>query len=185
MNNIDDLTKLTPEAGTKDLKPCQIPIINIPTSLSGGEYSPGAGATDTRDHHKAGFTHPSMGAELIILDPALSISTPARIWLSTGMRAVDHCVEGLCSLDHRVMDETDACAVRGLRMLVPNLLETKKEWEALEPRLQEMMGVIEAMKRMSTGVPMGGESCDWAPVGAVGGGAWGDELYYVTCRVEV
>jgi alcohol dehydrogenase class IV len=96
-----------------------------------------------------------MGAELIILDPALSVSTPARIWLSTGMRAVDHCVEGLCSLDRRVTEETDGFAAEGLRLLVPSLLRTKREWEAEGPRLTEMMGVIEAMKSMSGGVPMG------------------------------
>jgi alcohol dehydrogenase class IV len=163
VHTLDDLANLDAAAGTQGLKPCQIPIINIPTSLSGGEYSQGAGATDTRDHHKVGFTHPSMGAELIILDPALSISTPARIWLSTGMRAVDHCVEGLCSLDHRVTAETDEYAAKGLSMLVPSLLETKRDWEAEGPRLAEMMGVIEAMKSMSTGVPMGETSCIMLP----------------------
>ena len=170
MHSLDDLAKLDAAAGTQGLKPCQIPIINIPTSLSGGEYSPCAGATDTRDHHKVGFTHPSMGAELIILDPALSISTPARIWLSTGMRAVDHCVEGLCSLDHRVTAETDGCAAKGLSLLVPSLLETKRDWESEVPRLAEMMGVIEAMKSMSTGVPMGGSHAIGHQLGPLGVG---------------
>lgn len=158
MSSIDDLSKLTTDDFNKikNVKPCQIPIINIPTSLSGGEYSPFAGATDTRNHHKAGFSHPSMGASLIILDPALSISTPARIWLSTGMRAVDHCVEGICSIDPKAGEETDKFADKGLRMLVPNLLETKEHWEDEKPRLEEMMGVIEAMKALGTGVPMGG-----------------------------
>ncbi|TVY86168.1 U3 small nucleolar RNA-associated protein, partial [Lachnellula willkommii] len=109
-------------------KPPQIPVINIPTSLSGGEYSPLAGATDTRTKHKAGFYHPSMGADLIILDPALSVSTPERIWLSTGIRAVDHCVEGLCSTDPSAGPESDKAFIAGLKLLVPNLLLTKKNW---------------------------------------------------------
>jgi alcohol dehydrogenase class IV len=96
-----------------------------------------------------------MGADLIILDPKLSITTPARIWLSTGMRAVDHCVETLCSLNSKTSEEGDKFAASGLATLVPNLLKTKMDWENEDARLAEMMGVIEAMKAVATGVPMG------------------------------
>ena len=153
---LDDLEKLTAEAESKDLKPPSIPLINIPTSLSGGEYSPFAGATDKRTNRKRSFAHPYLGADLIILDPALSVSTPERIWLSTGIRAADHCVEGLCSTSPNVSKDSDARFGEGLKLLVPNLLITKKSWEAEEPRLKEMMGVIEAMKAFGQGVPMGG-----------------------------
>jgi alcohol dehydrogenase class IV len=86
-----------------------------------------------------------MAPSLVILDAALSISTPERIWLSTGMRAVDHCVEGLCSMSSLVGTESDEGFSRGLRLLVPNLLKTKNDWENQEARLNEMMGVIAAM----------------------------------------
>ncbi|CAG8975422.1 hypothetical protein HYALB_00010369 [Hymenoscyphus albidus] len=159
-NNVsttDDLAKLPGAAKTPNLNPPTLPIINIPTSLSGGEYSPFAGATDLRTHHKASFSHPQMGADLIILDPRLSISTPAQIWLSTGIRAVDHCVEGLCSLDANVSPATDASFAAGLKLLVPNLLITKKEWENEEARLGEMLGIVKAMGPLlgSTVIPMG------------------------------
>ena len=143
---VDDLAKLGADVKTPNLLPCQIPIINIPTSLSGGEYSPNGGATDMRTHRKSSFAHPSMGAELVILDPALSVSTPERIWISTGMRAVDHCVEGLCSTSPAVGEASDCAFKEGLKLLVLNLLRTKKEWENQEARLSEMMGVIKAMK---------------------------------------
>lgn len=156
MSELDDLEKLTAEAKTKDLKSPSVPVINIPTSLSGGEYSPFAGATDKRTDHKRSFAHPDMGADLIILDPALSTSTPESIWLSTGIRAVDHCVEGLCSTNPNVSEESDRGFTEGLKLLVPNLLITKKDWNAEEPRLKEMMGVIEAMKALGHGISMGG-----------------------------
>lgn len=156
VKTLDDLSNLTSDAQSSDPKPCQIPIINIPTSLSGGEYSAFAGATDTRHDHKASFAHPSMGAALIILDPALSVSTPEETWLASGVRAIDHCVEGLCSLDDKVSRDSDAHFEKGLRLLVANLLITKGDWEAEEPRLNEMMGVIEAMKGLASGVQMGG-----------------------------
>jgi alcohol dehydrogenase class IV len=87
-----------------------------------------------------------MGAQLVILDPALSVSTPERIWISTGMRAVDHCVQGLCSISPAVGEASDHAFKDGLKLLVPSLLKTKKDWGNQETRLNEMMGVIEAMK---------------------------------------
>lgn len=94
-----------------------------------------------------------MGASLIVLDATLSITTPAKIWLSTGVRAIDHCVEGICSLE--ATKDSDDSATKGLRMLVPSLLETKGNWEAREPREQSMRGVVHAMKAVGAGVPMG------------------------------
>jgi len=69
---------------------------------------------------------------------------------------VDHCVEGLCSTHPKAGEESDKGFREGLKLLVPNLLRTKKDWEAEEPRLKEMMGVVEAMKGLGVGVPMGG-----------------------------
>lgn len=152
---LDELAKLAADVKTPNLLPCEIPVINIPTSLSGGEYSPFGGATDMRTHRKSSFAHASMGADLVILDPALSVSTPERIWLSSGMRAVDHCVEGLCSLSPSVGEARDRTYKEGLKLLVPNLLITKKDWGNLDARLNEMMGVVEAMKGVKLGVPMG------------------------------
>ncbi|RDL37891.1 Dehydroquinate synthase-like protein [Venustampulla echinocandica] len=156
ISTLDGLYKLTADAKTQNLKPITMPVINIPTSLSGGEYSAFAGATNTRNHHKASFSHPTMGADIIILDPALSTTTPRGIWLSTGIRGVDHCVEGLCSLQPTVTEETEKRFSKGLKLLAPNLLLTAKDWEAEEPRLQEHLGVVEAMGALGLGVPMGG-----------------------------
>ncbi|PVH85323.1 Dehydroquinate synthase-like protein [Cadophora sp. DSE1049] len=156
VTTLSDLSKLTAESKPQDPKPCLIPVINIPTTLSGGEYSDIAGGTDTRTHHKVLFTHPSMLAHLVILDPELSISTPERIWLSTGIRAVDHCVEGLCSLDSKAGPETDRVLTAGLESLVRSLLLTKRNWGDEKARLDSMLGVVESMKGVSSGLPMGG-----------------------------
>ncbi|KAH6713130.1 alcohol dehydrogenase [Leptodontidium sp. MPI-SDFR-AT-0119] len=142
---LEDLSKIAAEAKPNHLKPCLIPVINIPTSLSRGEHPALAGGTDTRAHHKDLFTHLSMLAHLVILDPALSISTPERIWFSTGIRAVDHCVEDLCSLDIKAEPETDEVLSAGLKLLVPSLA-----------RLDSMLGVIKSMKGVGSGLPIGG-----------------------------
>ena len=71
--------------------------ISVPTTLSGGEFSAIAGVTDERTKVKELLRHPRIMPSAVILDPAITAHTPEWLWLSTGIRAVDHCVEGVCS----------------------------------------------------------------------------------------
>src|SRR5277367_4125771 len=80
------------------VKPPGVRMIAIPTTLSAGEFSAGAGCTDTQRHVKESFSHPQMIPRTVILDPAASMPTPEWLFLSTGMRAVDHAAEGICSV---------------------------------------------------------------------------------------
>ncbi|KAH8992844.1 alcohol dehydrogenase IV [Lactarius hatsudake] len=68
--------------------------IAIPTTLSAAEYSIGAGYTD-ESGHKANVNSPYLAPAGIILDAELTLPTPERLWLSTGIRALDHAVESL------------------------------------------------------------------------------------------
>jgi alcohol dehydrogenase class IV len=121
----------------------KVPIISIPTSLSAGEYSDFAGGTNDETHRKHSFQAPILGPRLIILDPELTATTPDKIWLSTGIRAVDHCVEILCS--NVYYEETDECALKGLGMLVPGLLRCKQNRNDYAARLDCQLGSVEAM----------------------------------------
>ena len=58
-------------------------------------------------------------------------------------------------MDSRTTEESDAICEKGLRLLVPNLLITKMNPPNEEARLNEMLGVIEAMKGVKAGIPMG------------------------------
>lgn len=79
-------------ADPEGVKPATIPCINVPTSLSGREWTKLGGATDEAGH-KSLYGHSSMFADLVIYDPALTIPVPERFWISSGVRAIDHCVE--------------------------------------------------------------------------------------------
>ena len=155
VTSLDELDTLHWDSPTyrKTLQPAKVPIICIPTSLSAGEYTSHSGATDARTHHKHPFAHPSIRPRLVILDPELSKTTPERIWLSTGIRAVDHCVETICSI--KATTKGDQAAENGLRKLMPGLLKTKEEPELLEPRLQCQLGAVDAISAVLQGVPMG------------------------------
>ncbi|KIY73131.1 Dehydroquinate synthase-like protein [Cylindrobasidium torrendii FP15055 ss-10] len=68
--------------------------IAIPTTLSAAEFAIGAGYTNEAGQ-KVGVSSPDLAASGIILDAELTLSTPERLWLSTGIRALDHAVENL------------------------------------------------------------------------------------------
>ena len=155
VTSFEDLAALPNDSPTRkeNVAPPNIPIISIPTSLSGGEYSPFAGGTNDDTHRKHSFAAPNKGPALVILDATLSKTTPASVWLSTGIRAVDHCIEALCSLQGK--PAADKTAEEGLRLLVPGLLRCKHDVDDIEARHQCQLGVIEAMKAVGLGVPLG------------------------------
>ena len=98
--------------------PCNAPSVRqvtVPTTLSAGEFSAIAGVTDERHKVKELFRHPRIIPRAVILDPAITVHTPEWLFLSTGIRAVDHCVEGICSNEAHPF--ADAQALRGLALL--------------------------------------------------------------------
>lgn len=68
--------------------------VAIPTTLSAAEYSMGGGYTN-EEGAKVAVSHTKLAPYGIILDAELTLSTPERLWLSTGIRALDHAVEQL------------------------------------------------------------------------------------------
>jgi alcohol dehydrogenase class IV len=135
-----------------DVKPATIPVINVPTTLSGGEFTHAGGATDLKSGHKMVLMHPSMYADLVVFDPALSLSTPERFWMSTGIRGVDHCIEGLYANMPNAKPEVSAELPATLRSLLVNLLKTKKNWGDLDARLQEFLAVKDCPKAVFNGI---------------------------------
>jgi len=70
------------------------PQIAIPTTLSAAEYTIGAGYTDDTGN-KVAVSSQELAPAGVILDAELTCPTPERLWLSTGIRALDHAVENL------------------------------------------------------------------------------------------
>lgn len=152
-----------------DVKVPEIPLICIPTSLSGGEYQALAGATEAKSRAKRGF-EPGRDPDLVIQDPELCGTTPAWVWLSSGVRAVDHCVEVLCSLQSN--EDGDSWARKGLMKLVPGLLRSKAGHgeDVLEARHLCQTGVVEAMCAVSAGMPLGASHAIGHQLGPLGVG---------------
>ena len=127
--------------------------ISVPTTISGGEFSAISGVTDERTKVKELLRHPRIMPATVILDPAVTRHTPEWLWLSTGVRAVDHCVEGICSGEAHAYG--DAQALKGLSLLASGLPRVKNNPADLDARLDCQLGTWLSMGPLSSGVPMG------------------------------
>jgi alcohol dehydrogenase len=110
--------------------------IAIPTTLSAGEFTPAGGVTDESTKVKGGVADPRLQARVVILDPTMTVETPAWLWASTGMRALDHAVEGSYSTRHQLV--TDVLATRAIALLTEHLLPSLQTHgdDELEHRMQ-------------------------------------------------
>ena len=149
--------------------------ISVPTTIAGGEFSHIAGVTDERTHVKQGLRHPLTMPRATILDPWLSVHTPEWLFISTGIRAVDHCVEGICAREAHPY--SDAQAMKGLSMLTQGLRRVKTDPGDIEARLDCQIGTWMSMAPLSAGVPMGASH----GIGYVLGGGFNVPHGYTSC----
>jgi maleylacetate reductase len=127
--------------------------ISVPTTIAGGEFSAIAGVTNEHTRVKEMLRHELVIPRAAILDPAITVHTPEWLFLSTGIRAVDHCVEGLCSREAHPY--ADAQALKGLSMLAQALPRVKADASDLDARMDCQIGTWLSMGALSMGVPMG------------------------------
>ncbi len=149
--------------------------ISVPTTIAGGEFSSIAGVTNTRTRVKEMLTHRLAMPRAVILDPALSVHTPEWLFLSTGIRAVDHCVEGLCSREAHPY--ADAQALKGLALLTQGLPRVKADPGDLDARMDCQIGTWLSTGPLTSGVPMGASH----GIGYVLGAAYGVPHGYTSC----
>ena len=115
-----------------------LPHIAIPTTLSASEFTSIAGTTKGKDHVKYKFSHLNMTPKLVFLDPVFTKETPDWLWISTGIRAVDHAVETLYTPVPNPINTS--LALQALKKLYYNLPISKKNPTNLESRLECQVG---------------------------------------------
>ena len=111
-----------------------LPMVAISTTLSGGEFTHFAGITDEVRKVKDLYIDSKLAARSVFLDPELTLHTPLWLWLSTGMRSVDHCIEALCSTSAHPF--TDGLAAHALTTLNRQLRACKADPQDLNARTQ-------------------------------------------------
>jgi maleylacetate reductase len=176
VRTVDDIDKVRANRGV--VPPMAAPSmrqISVPTTIAGGEFSALAGVTNQRTKVKEMLRHELVMPRAVILDPAVTLHTPEWLWLSTGIRAVDHCVEGLCS--HEAHPYADAQALKGLSMLTQALPRVKADPNDLDARMDCQIGTWLSMGPLSSGVPMGASH----GIGYVLGAEFGVPHGYTSC----
>ena len=134
-------------------KPPSLRTVAIPTTLSAGEYTASAGCTDTARGVKESFAHPLMMPKNVLLDPRATLHTPEWLFLSTGIRAVDHAVEDICSPECQPISE--GASYHALKLLGRGLAGVKADPLDLDARLDCQLGAWLSMVGSQTGVPKG------------------------------
>jgi maleylacetate reductase len=154
VQGVADIDRIRAHKGVApDINAPTVRQISVPTTIAGGEFSAIAGVTNARTKVKEMLRHELVIPRAAILDPAVTVHTPEWLWLSTGIRAVDHCVEGLCSREAHPY--ADAQALKGLSMLTQALPRVKADAGDLDARMDCQIGTWLSMGPLSAGVPMG------------------------------
>lgn len=145
----------TPDGKTErpPTKPPGLRSIDVPTTLSAGEFTAMAGCTDTMRHVKESYAHPLMMPQAVILDPAVTLHTPEWLFLSTGIRAVDHAVEDICSINPTPF--SDGVSMHALRLLAEGLPSVKANPTNLVARMNCQLGAWMSIMGAQNGVAKG------------------------------
>ncbi len=152
-NDVDTVDGMERIKGTAEIRPPTVRQVSIPTTLSAGEFSGLAGVTNEATRVKEMYRHPLTIPQAVILDPDVTRHTPEWLFLSTGIRAVDHCVEGICS--NESTEFSDASSLHGLSLLARGLSKVKADPSDRAARLDCQLGSWLSMTGLSAGVPMG------------------------------
>lgn len=115
-----------------------IPHVAVPTTLSGSEHTDLCGVTDRARNEKDLYRGPSLAPRAVVLDAELALRTPEALWAASGVRAIDHAVEGTLSARH--VPFMDALGAEGLRILRVHLAESVDAPDPLAARAECLLG---------------------------------------------
>ena len=149
--------------------------VAVPTTLSGGEFNARAGITDPRLRLKQSYMHPGIIPVSVILDGAITRYTPEWLFLSTGIRAVDHAVETFLSIDAN--DYWDSSALHALRLLGEALPRVRSNPDDTEARQKCLVGAWLSMTGVVSGCRLGASHA----IGHILGGSAGVPHGHTSC----
>lgn len=128
-----------------------LPIVSIPTTYSGAEWTQGFGMRD----REAGIKRGGGGAKTvaIVYDPSLTLGLPRGESAGTAMNALAHCAEGLYSPGRG--DETDGHALEGAKLISEWLPAVVDDGNDPEARRRLLEGAMHAGAALTAGMGLG------------------------------
>jgi alcohol dehydrogenase class IV len=140
------------------------PIVAVPTTAgTGSEVGRASVITDSENHIKRIIFHPKMLPSIVILDPVLTVGLPPKITAATGMDALSHNLEALCSPFYHPMAE--GIAIEGIRLVQEYLPRATIDGGDIDARMQ--MIVASAMGATAFQKGLGGMHALAHPLGAL------------------
>jgi alcohol dehydrogenase len=115
-----------------------VPHLALPTTLSAAELSGLAGFTTAQEREKVGLRGAALIPSSVIFDAQLTLPTPIELWLSTGIRAVDHAVETVLAAGNHPL--SDVLALDALGRLQASLVATRADPGDLAARTESQLG---------------------------------------------
>jgi maleylacetate reductase len=128
-------------------------LVAVPTTLSAAEFAPHAGYTDLSEGRKYRALDPWMVPRAVLLDPAATLETPAALFLSSGIRALDHAAERWCALEPAPF--SDAVSRQAMLMLAEGLPRVAQAAGDLRARALCQQAAWLSVQGGWAGVPVG------------------------------
>jgi alcohol dehydrogenase class IV len=140
------------------------PILAVPTTAgTGSEVGRAAVVTDERAQLKRIIFHPRMLPQRVILDPDLTVGLPRHITAATGMDALTHNLEALCSPVYHPMAE--GIALEGIRLVRDHLPRACEAGDDIDARTQMLVASLMGATAFQRG--LGGTHALAHPLGAI------------------
>jgi maleylacetate reductase len=117
-----------------------VPLVSVPTTYAGAEWTPYFGMRDEERGLKTGGT----GARIegIVYEPRLTLDLPRAETVGTALNALAHCAEALYVAGHN--ERADAHALAGARLIADHLARVVAAPDDLEERTALLRGAAEA-----------------------------------------
>ena len=128
-------------------------MIAVPTTLSAAEFTWFAGCSDTKAGVKEIFGYPMTAPRAVIVDPLVTLDTPMSLFLSSGVKAVDHAAEFMSMLN--VDPCVDAFGTAALKLLSEGLPRVLANPLDLDARLDCQRGMAMSIRILEFGARVG------------------------------
>lgn len=156
--DIDDMDRLRSKGRVDpskrdDAVAAKIRMTAVPTTLSAAEFTWYAGVTNRATGMKEAYEQAYLVPRAVIIDPAATTTTPGRLFLSTGIKAIDHAVERICSTNANAL--SDASALHALTLLAGALPRVAASPQDLAARLDCQLAAWLSIAGGASGVGVG------------------------------
>ncbi len=115
-----------------------LPHVAIPTTLAAAEFANAGAVTSLTRRVKDLLITDEITPRVVIHDAEVGLTTPVDLWVSTGMRSLDHAIETVYSPRHQPV--TDVLSLESIRRLSLALPAARRDPTDLAARADGYMG---------------------------------------------